>query len=80
MRRYTIGKRGAGGFPPPVNPAREGTLFYRWSEVAPWLREHLQIDVPDADPVLVVANLVLQARQHRHRVAHLSALTDLFAA
>jgi hypothetical protein len=80
VRRYAAGERNAGGFPPPVNPTRDGTLFYRWSEVAPWLRENLQIEVPDADPVLVVANLVLQARPHRHRVEHLSALTDLLAA
>ena len=44
------------------------------------IREHLRIDVPDSDPALVVANLVLQARQHRNRVAHLSALSDLLVA
>ncbi|WDZ87717.1 helix-turn-helix transcriptional regulator [Micromonospora cathayae] len=80
IRRYASGTRGPGGFPPPVNPSREGTLFYRWSEVAPWIRHHLDIDVPDADPALVVANLILQARKHRHRVQHLSALSDLLAA
>src|ERR1700730_14323920 len=37
IRRYATGKRGAGGFPPPVNPARGGSTFYRWSEVAQWL-------------------------------------------
>lgn len=80
VRRYATGERGPGGFPPPVNPAREGTLFYRWSEVAPWVQQHLGIDVPDTDPALVVANLVLQARQHRDQVAHMSALSDLLAA
>jgi hypothetical protein len=80
VRRYASGERGPGNFPPPVNPNRDGTVFYRWSEVAPWLRARLNVDVPDVDPALVVANLVLQARQHRHRVAHLSALTDLLAA
>ena len=80
VRRYATGDRGPGGFPPPVNPAREGTVFYRWCEAAPWVREHLGIDVPDTDPALVVANLILQARQHRHRVEHMSALSDLLAA
>jgi hypothetical protein len=80
VRRYAAGNRGPGRFPPPANPARDGTLFYRWSEVAPWLREHLGIDVADSDPALVVANLVLQARQHRSRVTHLSALSDLLIA
>jgi hypothetical protein len=55
-------------------------VFYRWSEVAPWLRERLGIDIPDTDPALVVANLVLQARLHRDRVVHMSALNDLLAA
>lgn len=80
VRRYATGDRGPGGFPPPVNPDREGTVFYRWCEVVPWIRERLGIDVPDTDPALVVANLILQARQHRHRVEHMSALSDLLAA
>ncbi|MGH3679918.1 MAG: helix-turn-helix transcriptional regulator [Natronosporangium sp.] len=80
IRRYATGERGGGGFPLPANPGREGTVFYRWSEVAPWLRDRLGIDIPDTDPALVVANLVLQARQHRDRVVHMSALNDLLAA
>lgn len=80
VHRYATGDRGPGNFPPPVNPAREGTVFYRWSEVAPWVRHNLGVDAPDNDPALVVANLVLQARQHRNRVAHIAALTDLLAA
>jgi hypothetical protein len=80
IRRYATGQRADGGFPPPVNPAREGVTFYRWCEVAPWLREHLQADVPDVDPTLVVANLVLQARLHSDQVTHMSALSTLLAA
>lgn len=80
VRRYATGDRKSGSFPPPVNPARDGTVFYRWSEVAPWVRQHLGIDVPDTDLALVVANLVLQARQHRDQVEHMSALSDLLAA
>lgn len=80
VRRYAIGERGGGSFPLPVNPGRDGTVFYRWSEVAPWLRERLGLDLPDVDPALVVADLLLQVRQHRSHVRHLSALTDLLAA
>lgn len=80
VRRYATGERGPGGFPPPANPAREGTVFYRWSEVAPWLRDHLGIDVTYTAEALVLANLILQARQHRSRVANVSALTELLAA
>jgi hypothetical protein len=80
VRRYATGERGRGGFPPPVNPARDGTVFYRWSEVAPWMREHLGAEVPTVDPALVVANLVLQARRFIGQVDHASALTDLLAS
>lgn len=80
VRRYATGERGGGGFPPPVNPEHEGTIFYRWSEVGPWLRERLGIDVDESDRVLVVANLLIQARQHRHHVAQMSTLAGLLAA
>ncbi len=80
IRRYATGERGPGDFPPPVNPARDGTVFYRWSEVAPWLRERLKIEVEDTDPALVMANLVIQARQFIGRVDHASALTGLLAS
>jgi len=77
VRRYVTGDRGPGGFPPPVNPARGGTVFYRWSEVAPWVREHLGIDVPEEDPTLVFANLILQARQYSRHVPNADRLVNL---
>jgi len=80
VRRYVTGTRGPGGFPPPVNPAREGTLFYRWSEVAPWVREYLGAKVEDVDPAVVVANLVLQARQLWERVERASVFAELLIA
>ncbi|MGW5556617.1 helix-turn-helix transcriptional regulator [Micromonospora sp. NPDC003944] len=79
VRRYATGDRGPGTFPPPVNPAREGTVFYRWSEVRSWVGRNLNIQAPDSDPALVVANLVLQARQHRERVPHWGTLVELLA-
>jgi len=80
VRRYAADTRGPGGFPPPANPGREGTVFYRWSEVAPWLRTNLDLDVEVSDPTLTMANLVLQARRVRDRVPGASALHDLLAA
>jgi hypothetical protein len=77
VRRYAMGSRGPGGFPPPVNPARDGTVFYRWSEVAPWMRDRLGIQVTDAENALVMANLVLQARQLAGRVIGARQLIDL---
>jgi hypothetical protein len=81
VRRYTTGERGPGGFPHPFDPEpRDRYVFYRWSEVAPWLREKLGLDVEDPDPTLLVANSILQARKHRDRVANMKALTDLLVA
>lgn len=80
IRRYATGLRGPGGFPPSVNPTREGAAFYRWSEVAPWIREHLNIEVSIEDPTLVAANLMLQARRLRERVANMPTLSQLLIA
>ena len=80
VRRYATGRRGPGAFPPPINPARDGTLFYRWSEVAPWVRDRLGIEVPDSNPTLVMANLLLQARGVVDRVEGAPALARLLAS
>jgi hypothetical protein len=61
VRLWALGRLGPGGFPPPLNPGRD-TLFYSWAEVLPWLREHVDRGMPDEEPVLAAANLVLQFR------------------
>jgi hypothetical protein len=77
VRRYALGARGPGQFPSPINPSRDGVMFYRWSEVAPWLRKNLGIDVSGDDSTLVAANLILQARQLRNRVTNMASLSEL---
>lgn len=77
FRRYATGDRGPGGFPPPVNPARDGTVFYRWSEVAPWIQTKLGVEVRSEDPALVLGNLVIQARRLVGSVQGSKALTKL---
>ncbi|WP_306215717.1 helix-turn-helix transcriptional regulator [Actinoplanes sp. RD1] len=77
VRRYSTGERGPGEFPPPVSPTRAGATFYRWSEVAPWARTNLGVNVPDVDVGLVVANAVLQIRQHVKEVEALTTLLEL---
>ncbi|MGN9909366.1 hypothetical protein ACTMTJ_17620 [Phytohabitans sp. LJ34] len=62
VRLWSIGRYGPGDFPPPLNPGRD-TKFYSWTEVAVWLRRHMDVDVDRPDPTLVVANLLLQARR-----------------
>jgi hypothetical protein len=80
LRRYATGSRGPGEFPPPVNPSRDGATFYRWSEVAPWLRMHLGLEVSDNDAVLVAANLLLQARRFDGLASEMAVLRGLLAA
>lgn len=80
IRRYSIGERGAIGFPPPVNPGGDGTIFYRWSEVAPWLREHKGIDAPDREPALAMANHIIEMRELEPRVSHADVLKEALAA
>jgi hypothetical protein len=75
VRLWSIGRYGPGGFPPPLNPGRD-TKFYSWTEVALWLRAHLDLDVPPPEPTLLVANLLLQAR----RLAPLTRNREVLAA
>jgi len=71
VRRWSTGRYGPNGFPPPINPGAK-TLFYSWVEVAAWLRGHTGIAVAGDEPDLVVANLLLRARRlaPRSRDAH----------
>ena len=77
IRRYSTGERGAGGFPPPVNPEREGTAFYWWTEVAPWMRTNIAATTVAPDPTLAVANLLLQVRELSSQVLQLPTLLTL---
>lgn len=69
VRRWTTGRLGPGGFPPPLNPGRD-TAFYSWAEVAPWLRDRMGFDLPDDEPVLAATNLALQLRALAPRIRH----------
>jgi hypothetical protein len=75
-RLWASGRLGPGDFPPPLNPGR-GTTFYSWAEVAPWLRSRVGVNVPDDEPTLAAANLVIQLRALLPRVAGGRALLDL---
>jgi hypothetical protein len=76
VRLWSIGRVGPGGFPPPLNPGRE-TLFYSWSEVAPWLGERMGLDVPEPGLVLAAANLTLQLRALAPRVPRMDLIRSL---
>jgi hypothetical protein len=76
VRLWAAGRLGPGGFPPPLNPGRD-TSFYSWAEVLPWLREHVDRGLPDDEPVLAAANLVLQFRNLVPRLSDPAALWRL---
>jgi hypothetical protein len=79
VRLWSIGRTGPGGFPSPA----EGGLsvaYYRWSQVAPWLRERMGMPVPDPEPVLAAVNLALQLRAMAPRVSRMDVVRALIAA
>lgn len=79
VRLWSIGRTGPGGFPAPVH-RRLHTAYYRWSQVAPWLRDRLGMAVPDPEPVLAAVNLALQLRAMAPRVSRMDAVRALIAA
>ena len=78
VRLWAAGRMGPGGFPPPLNPGRD-TTFYSWAEVHAWLRHRGGLDLPDDEPVLVAANLVVQLRALLRRVPRARALLRLLS-
>ena len=75
VRLWALGRKGPGGFPPPVNPGM-GTSFYSWAAVSPWLRE-IGYDLPDDEPVLVATNLALQLRALAPRIRQMELIRAL---
>jgi hypothetical protein len=79
VRLWSLGRTGPGGFPLPVN-ANISTAYYRWSQVAPWLRTRMGLDLPDPEPVFAAINLALQLRAMAPRVSRMDAVRALIAA
>lgn len=68
IRLYAKGRRGPGGFPPPVNRHEDGRYhLWRWSDVADWLERH---KIKGFDTLsghrntLIVINAALDLRSH----------------
>jgi len=77
VRLWTLGRLGVSGFPPPLNPGQRNA-FFSWAEVLAWLRRgRLAPEVPDEEPVLVAANLVLQLRALTPRLSDPSKIWRL---
>lgn len=71
VRLLAAGKRGPGGFPPPVAYADQRTRLWHWPDVARWLNEHrkAKAEVDDEAADLVAAlNAAFDLREHRVRL------------
>jgi hypothetical protein len=67
VNQYISGKRGPGGFPPPVCEITEGAPLWAWCSVAYWLRENNMIneqDLVDARDVELI-NILLDYLHQR---------------
>ncbi|MDT4986403.1 MAG: hypothetical protein QOI74_497 [Micromonosporaceae bacterium] len=78
VRLWSVGRTGPGGFPSPVDAL--SVAYYRWSQVAPWLRDRMGMPVPDPEPVLAAVNLALQLRAMAPRLSRMDAVRALIAA
>jgi hypothetical protein len=75
VRLWSIGQQGPGGFPPPLNPARD-TRFYSWWETSTWIRRHTIYQPPSdsQEPALIAMNLALQLRNLMPRISRPDAV------
>lgn len=79
VRRWSAGKQGAGRFPYPLNPGGD-TPFYDWADVVTWLRERMDLDVPEVETVLAAANIALKLRGLAPQVERVDLLYRLIDA
>ncbi len=70
IRLYALGERGPGEFPPPISNLRSRSPLYRWSEVAEWFANYIQLPETEtamSDPMV----------RHADVVGTLNAILDL---
>jgi hypothetical protein len=63
VRLWAAGKRGPGGFPVPAWKSPGGERFWRWPDVAYWVRGNLNLAVEVMPDEIHWADEVLRARQ-----------------
>jgi hypothetical protein len=78
LRLLAAGKRGPGGFPPPV--ARSGHItFYSWAQVATWLHDELGDEIPPVSPDLAIADQALRLAAWAEATNHADDVRQLLA-
>jgi hypothetical protein len=78
VRLWAVGRTGAGPFPAPAD-VRGGRAYYRWSDVTPWLRQRMGVEVADPEPVLIAVDLALRLRALAPRVSRMEVIRALIA-
>lgn len=63
VRLWAAGKRGPGGFPMPAWKSPAGERFWRWPDIANWVRENLNLAVEVVPDEICWADEILKARQ-----------------
>lgn len=63
VRLWTTGQRGPGNFPAPAWESPGGEKFWRWPDVARWVRQYMNLAVEVVPDEIRWADEVLKARQ-----------------
>ena len=67
IRLLAAGRRGSGGFPPPVRGLKSRMRLWRWAEVIAWMAEHEGTEQPVAvqnAQTIAAVNGALELRRH----------------
>jgi hypothetical protein len=78
VRLLIEGKRGPGGFPPPISHGRERGRLWRWSDVADWL-DKVEPEEREAAHFVAAVNGVLELRHSQHQMADEVAVKELLS-
>lgn len=68
VRLLVEGKRGPGGFPPPLSHGRERGRLWRWSDVAQWIG-NLEPEEREAAHFIAAVNAALELRHSESQMA-----------
>lgn len=79
VRLWSLGRRGPGGFPPPVTSA-DGWSLWSWVQVAQWLRTNLLADVEANDDERLLAAVDLLVRARSLLAGRMSAVAEMLEA
>jgi hypothetical protein len=78
IRLLIAGRRGPGGFPPPISHGRERGRLWRWSDVADWL-EKLEPEERESAHFIAAVNAALELRHSENQMGDDIAVKELLS-